>query len=143
MTDGSFVRFLRDEKPELMARVPSTADVEVVYGDTDSLFFSWTEDLPMPLIFLLGNESGDFLTTKVREVYVRHTDKNNPFKVEHEKSGWGLYIRKKMYAMVKFESVEDCEKWETTGQASDKALMIRGLRPTRRDTFGLLRTKGK
>jgi hypothetical protein len=74
---------------------------------------------------------------------VRHTDPNNPFKVEHEKSGWGLYIRKKMYAMVKFEKIPDCERWETTGEFDDKSLMIRGLRPTRRDTFGLLRSKGK
>ncbi len=74
---------------------------------------------------------------------MRHTDPNNPFKVEHEKSGWGLYIRKKMYAMIKFEKIPDCEQWEQTGVASAKALMIRGLRPTRRDTFGLLRTKGK
>jgi DNA polymerase elongation subunit (family B) len=143
LTDGSFVRFLSNERPQLMASVPMSARVEVVYGDTDSLFFSWTEDLPMPLIFELGNESGDFLTNEVRRVYVRHTDPNNPFKVEHEKSGWGLYIRKKMYAMVKFEKIPDCERWETTGEFDDKNLMIRGLRPTRRDTFGLLRSKGK
>ncbi len=143
LTDGSFVRFLRSERAQLMREVPEEARVEVVYGDTDSLFFSWTQDLPMDLIFRLGNESGDFLTDEVRRVYVRHTDPNNPFKVEHEKSGWGLYICKKMYAMIKFEKIPDCEKWETTGAYDDKALMIRGLRPTRRDTFGLLRSKGK
>jgi hypothetical protein len=97
----------------------------------------------MDLIFRLGNESGDFLTDEVRRVYVRHTDPNNPFKVEHEKSGWGLYICKKMYAMIKFEKIPDCERWEQTGAYDDKALMIRKLRPTRRDTFGLMRSKGK
>lgn len=115
LTDGSFVHFLHAERPKLMESVPPDARVEVVYGDTDSLFFSWTDDLPMDLIFRLGNESGDFLTDEVRRVYVRHTDPNNPFKVEHEKSGWGLYIRKKMYAMVKFEKVSECEKWEYEG----------------------------
>jgi DNA polymerase elongation subunit (family B) len=62
LTDGSFVEYLKTHRPALMEQVPADASVEVVYGDTDSLFFSWTRDLPMDLIFRLGNESGDFLT---------------------------------------------------------------------------------
>lgn len=149
ITEPVYMDYVRDKAPELFAQIPPDTRVWIVYGDTDSLFFNYTYDFPMPLMFALGDVGGEYLTAKVRATYPRYTDEaNNPFKVEHEKSGLGLFIRKKMYAMMKFEKPAQCEEWERTGLAHDAkgnkiGPMIRGLKPTRRDTPALLRTKGK
>jgi DNA polymerase elongation subunit (family B) len=69
---------------------------------------------------------------------VKTTKWVNPIKLELEKVfGSFLSIRKKCYAGICIEKIDDCIKF-SKGEKAGK-LLVRGLKAVRRDTFGLLK----
>jgi DNA polymerase elongation subunit (family B) len=142
LEDGDFIKHLK-EKPDLLVgkklspEITREMECRVIYGDTDSLFFTVGETIVLDDIFRLGTLAAEYITGRFQDM-VKTTKWTNPIKLELEKVfGSFLSIRKKCYAGICIEKIDDCIKF-SKGEKAGK-LLPRGLKAVRRDTFGLLK----
>jgi len=142
LENGEFIDHLR-EKPDLLVKKTLLPDIveemecRIIYGDTDSLFFTVGETIALDDIYRLGSLAAEYITGRFQEM-VKTTKWINPIKLELEKVfGSFLSIRKKCYAGICIEKIDDCLKF-SRGEKAGK-LLVRGLKAVRRDTFGLLK----
>lgn len=142
LENGEFIQHLKEnahllEKKTLPPKIVDEMTCRIIYGDTDSLFFTVGETIALDDIYRLGTLAAEYITGRFQDM-VKTTKWVNPIKLELEKVfGSFLSIRKKCYAGICIEKIDDCIKF-SRGEKAGK-LLPRGLKAVRRDTFGLLK----